>query len=101
VNLEKVVRQQRNILAAVAQRRKMDLDRIQPEQEILAEAPRGDFLSQVRICRRDQTHVNAPRPGGSYLFQFAGLQNAKQLGLLAERHVGDLVQKQSAAVGKS
>ena len=50
--------QQRNVLAAIAQRRQMDLDRVQAEQQILAEAARGHLLVQVGVGRRDHAHVH-------------------------------------------
>ena len=36
----------------------------------------------------------------AYALQFAGLKHAQQLGLLAQRDVGDFVEKERAAVGQ-
>ena len=39
---EEMFREQRNILAPIAQRRQVNLDRVQPEVEVLAESARLD-----------------------------------------------------------
>ena len=49
---------------------------------------------------RKNAHIHAARLRRAYTLQFSGLQHAQQLGLLAHRHVGDLVQKERAAVGQ-
>ena len=45
---EEVLRQQRQILAAVAQRRQPDLDRVQPEEQVLAEPAGRDLVAEIR-----------------------------------------------------
>ena len=55
---QEMIRQRRNILAAVPQRRQGDLDRVEPEQQILAEPAAADFLRQVRVGRRQDPHVH-------------------------------------------
>ena len=89
----------RNVFAPLAQRRQMNLDRVETEQQILPESSCRDFRVEVGVGRRDQPHVGLARPRRSETLELAGLEHAQQLLLLAERHVGDLVEEQRAAVG--
>ena len=97
---EEVLREQRQILAAVAQRRQPDLDRVQAEQQVLPEPAGADLVVQLGVGRRDDPDVDAPRARRSEPLELAGLDDAQQLGLLAERDVGDLVEEQRALVGQ-
>ena len=45
---EKVLREQRQVFAPVAQRRQADLDRVQPEQQVLPEPTGRDLFAEVR-----------------------------------------------------
>src|SRR5437660_10335231 len=78
----------------------MNFDRVQPEEQILTEPARGRFLVQVRVRGRNDARVRAPGPGRSDGFEFAGLQYAKQLRLLAKRDIGDLIEKKRASIRK-
>ena len=59
---EEVLREQRQILAAIAQRRQPDFDRVQPEQQILTESAAGDFLGDCRVRGGDDPDVDPSRP---------------------------------------
>ena len=91
--------QQRNVFAAIAQRRQADLDGVQAEEQILAEAALGDFGVEVGIGRGEDADVHAARLRGADALELAGLERAQQLGLQVLRDVGDLVEEQRAAVG--
>ncbi len=93
-------RQQRNIFAAFAQRRQMNLNGVEPEQQILAKAPALHFLIQVGVGRRDHAHIHALGFGRSHALHFAYLQHAQHFGLEIQGHVGDFIQEQRAAVGQ-
>ena len=67
-------RQQRNILAPVAQRRQADLDGVQAEQQILPEAPLRHRDAQVGIGGREDAHIHAPRLGRADALELAGLE---------------------------
>ncbi len=58
---EEVLREQRRVFAAIAERGDADLDRVEPEEQVLAEPARGHFIIQVRVGRRDDADVDAPR----------------------------------------
>ena len=49
---QEVLREQRQVLAPIAQRRQPDLDGVQPEQQVLAEPAGGHFLGEVRRWSR-------------------------------------------------
>src|SRR5207247_2717715 len=95
---EEVLRDERDVLAPVSKRRQPDLDRVQPEQQILTESAPGHFFRKVRVRRGDDPNVHATGARRAEPLELAGLDDAQQLGLLAERHVGDFVQEQRAEV---
>ncbi|HMB82336.1 MAG TPA: sigma 54-interacting transcriptional regulator, partial [Vicinamibacterales bacterium] len=92
--------QRRNVLAAVAERRELDLDGVQAEQEILPEPPRGDFVAEVRVRGRHDAHVGLARPRRADALEVACFEDAQELRLQVERDVGDLVEEERAAVGQ-
>src|SRR5665213_2906627 len=49
--IEKMRSERRNVFSALAQRRQLQLDRVEPEQQILAEPPRCDFLAWIDVRR--------------------------------------------------
>src|SRR5947209_5969174 len=78
----------------------MNFDRVQPEKQVLTEASCGNFFVEVRIRCRDQSHIDAAASRGTHRFEFSCLQNAKQLRLLAQRNIRDLIEEERAAIGK-
>ena len=92
--LERVFRQQRDVRAAVAQRRQRDGDDVDAIVEVLAKASLGDFLGQVAIGGGDQADVDPDRLVAADAAQLALLQDAQKLGLQADVEVGDLVEKE-------
>ena len=59
VALEEVLGEERDVLAALAQRRHADGEDLEAVVEVLAEAPLGDLLLEVAVRRRDDAHVDA------------------------------------------
>ena len=59
--LEEELHQQRQVALALAQRRDVDVEDVQPVVEVLAEQPLGDPLLEVAVGRRDDAHVDAHR----------------------------------------
>src|SRR5687767_3318730 len=76
---EEVLGEQRRVFAAVAERRYPDLDRVQSEEEILPEAPRGHLFVQVRIGRRDDSNIDAACARGSEPLELSGFDHAQEL----------------------
>src|SRR5512134_1708804 len=89
-----------DVLRSLAKGRDPDLDRVEPEEEVLAESAGGDLCADVRVGGRDHPHIHLKRARGAEPLELAGLQDPEKLGLLADRHVGDLVQEESPAVGQ-
>src|SRR3989475_5384658 len=98
VAVEKMVRQEIDVLPAVSQRRDVDLDSIQAKEQVLTE-PAGSSLGiHVSICSREHSHVDAPRGGRAYALEIPRFQNAQEVCLQIEWNVGDFVQEQRAAI---
>ncbi len=76
----------------------MNLDRIEPEQQILTKAPRRHLARKIGVGRRENAHVDASRPGGTDPLHFPGLQHPQELGLLPEAERPDLVQQERATL---
>src|ERR671913_2173441 len=82
---QEVLREQWRILSTVAQWWDADLDGVEPEEKVLPESAGGDFIVQVRIRRRDDADVDAPRARRSQPLELARFDDAQQLRLLAHR----------------
>src|SRR2546421_11636483 len=94
------MRQEIDVLAAVTQRRDVDLDGIQAKEEVLAE-PAGSGLGiHVGVRSREYSHVDAPRRGRADTLEISRFQNAQEFRLQIERNVGDFVQEQRAAISE-
>jgi hypothetical protein len=61
--------------------------------------PLATACSGIAVGRRDQAHVGLLDLGRADPHEGAGLEHAQQLHLQVERHLGDLVEEQRAAVG--
>lgn len=61
---------------------------------------RGHFGPEVGVRGRQDAHVHAPRARRADALDLPRLYHAKELRLLAERDVGDLVEEERAAVGQ-
>ena len=60
--LHEVARQQRNVLAPLAQRRDADLDHVQPVKQVVAELAVGHRLLQIDVGGGDHPHVHLAPP---------------------------------------
>ena len=60
--------------------------------EVLAEAPGRDLPGKVAVGRRDHADVDAHAGAAAYPLEGLVLENAQDLALRLERHVGDLVE---------
>ena len=91
--LQHDIRDQRNIFLTLTQRRNYDLEYTQPIVKLFAQM-RSEFLTgrgKYPSVYRD--FLLAAKPPHSQV-----LENAQQLRLRRERHLADLVEKQSAAL---
>ena len=89
-----------DVRLAFTQRRHVDRKDTEAEEQILAEQPVTHSLRQVGVRRRDHPDVDRDRLARTDHRDFLALQYSKQLGLLIERHLTDLVQEQGATIGQ-
>src|SRR6266404_2429726 len=97
--LEEMGDQQRQIVAAVAQRRKLDREDLEPIEQVLAQTAAGNERFQWAIGGRDQAYVGLHGFISAQALEFLLLQQAQQLGLRAGGKIADLVQKNRTVVG--
>ena len=88
-----MVREETDVFAAIAQRRDLNLDGVQPKKQIRTEAAGSCFGIYIRVRGGKDAHIYAAGGRGTDTLKFAGLQHAKQFGLQIQRDVCDFVQK--------
>ncbi len=78
----------------------MQLNRVEPEKQILAEFSRGDFGGKIRVGGGDEAHISVIRARRTDALEFTGLNRPQHLGLLAQRDVPDFIEEQGAPIRK-
>jgi hypothetical protein len=94
-----VGREQRDVLAALAHRRQLDVDHAQAEVQILAEAAAVDLLAQVAVGRGQDPDVDLDRAIAADPLDLALLEHPQQLRLERDVELADLVEEDRAALG--
>ena len=88
-----------DVVLALAQRRDPEVDDVEAVVEVFAELALRDQVLQVPVGGGDDAHVHAAAaPLRSHFLQLAGLEEAEQQPLHAQRHLADFVQEHRAAV---
>ncbi len=100
VETEEMRGEQRDVLTPIAQRGEPDFHGVEPEQQILTEASGLHLRVDVGVRGRHDAHVGTARARRAHALVFACLEHAQQLGLLRERQIGNLIQKQRATFGE-
>ena len=95
---QKMICERRYVFAPLAQRRQINFNGVQTKPKVLTESALGHFRIQVRIRCRQDAHIDLACFGRADPFEFASFQNAQQFWLQGERNVGNLVEKQRAAI---
>ena len=90
--------ERQHVVAALAQRRHVQLDDLEPVVEVLAEGAARDAVGEVAVGGRDDAHVDPPVLVLADAPDLPLLQHAQQLDLHARRDLADLVEEQRAAV---
>ena len=90
--------EQRDVVAALAQRRHAQLQRADAVVEVLAEAPLLDERAEVVMRRRDQADVDGAVLHVAEAAEAFLLEHLQQAGLHLRVHVADLVEEDRAAV---
>ena len=91
---------ERDVLAALAQRRHLDPHDVQPVEQVGAEAAGLHLGLEVAVRGRDHAHVDARRLLVAQPLELPVLDRAQQLGLPLQRHRTHLVEQQRAAIGE-
>src|SRR5271170_4418387 len=96
--LEEMPRQERNILAPLPQRRKLDWDNAQPIVQVLPKASLRNFLFEILVgcCDDPDIHINLFRTSNGSYFPF--LKYAIELHLHGQAHVANLVHEERPAM---
>src|SRR5262249_44251159 len=98
VALEEVAGQDRDLVAALAQRRQLHADDVQPVEEVLAEAALAHRALEVAVRGGDHARVDGHFAVTAEPRELAALQDLQELRLQARVHLGDLVEEDRAAV---
>ena len=97
--LEKRLREELDVIAAISQRSEIDLEHLQPVVQVGAQLPFVDRLLDVAVARGQDAHIDLNRLFGSNASQRVRLEHAQQLDLQLDRHLGDFVEEERAARG--
>src|SRR4029077_8638927 len=72
---------------------------IEPVEKILAKSAASDFLFEIFVRRSDDAHIHAQSFVGPDALEALLFEDAQNLGLRAQAHVADFVQKKRSAIG--
>ena len=95
---QEVLGQQRDVLPAIAQRRQLDGEHVQPVIQVLAQLARLDRLHRVDVGCGNHPHIHRLLLAAAQPPERPLLQDPQQLDLRRRHHLGDLVEKQRAAM---
>src|SRR4030095_15843804 len=93
-------RKGRDIFPALAERRHVNFDGVQPEEQIFAKGSVCAGRVKVSIGRGDYPYVHTASSGRPETLDFAGFEYSQKLRLLPNWYVSDFVEKNRAAVGE-
>ena len=95
--LQQRLAERENVGGALPERWDPDVEHLQPVVQVLAEVAAFHGLPQVAVGRRDHANVRLQDAGGPEPLELAFLQDAQELRLRRQAHLGDFVEKQHAA----
>src|SRR5271166_129116 len=96
---DEVVREQRDVLAAFAQRRQFDAEDVEPVEKVGTELTLLDQFFQILVGGGDAAEVYLNDLVAAHARDFALLQHAQQVGLRLESDVADLIEKHGSTFG--
>src|SRR5690606_29216848 len=79
---------------------KLDLDDVDPVEQVLPEAACGDQLRQVDVARQDDAHIRLARGMAADWFVDLFLEHAQQLDLHRRAGGVDFVEEQRPSLGR-
>jgi hypothetical protein len=89
--------ERKDIAATLTERRDVDVEHLEPIEQILAKVSALHGLSQVAVGRRNDADIGFQQPRAPQPLELALLQDAQELGLRRQTHLADFVQEQHAA----
>ena len=96
--LDEILRQLDDVGRALAQRRDLQVDDVEAEQQILAEFALAHGVGEIAVGRGDDADVDRHRLAAADAVDDALLDRAQQFRLQPHVHFGDFVEQQRAAV---
>ena len=76
--------------------RHLDREDVEPVEQVFAEPAQGHRLGEIQVGGGDHAAVGLDRVGAADAFEPPILEHPQQLGLHAQRHLADLVEKERA-----
>ncbi len=98
--IDEKVREERDVLGTIAERREMNGEDVQSVVKILAESFFLNRFQEVAVGGGDDADIDPHRKVAADAFEFMRLQNVKQLGLDLGRNLANLIEEDDAAVGE-
>src|SRR3989441_475256 len=98
IALQERADQDRDVLPALAQRRDVDRDGVDPEEQVLAQAALAQGRLGAPVRRRDEAEVHRDGFGGAHPAHGTLLEHAEELRLELRGHLRDLVEEKRAPV---
>ena len=95
-----VANEQRDVASAISKRWQRDGEHIEPVKEIAAESSLPDFVGQVAVRRRHDSHVDIDRTRAAKPLDLPLLNDPEKTRLQFERQLADLVQEHGAPIGQ-
>src|SRR3954453_6355830 len=93
------LRQQRDVLRALPQRRYRDIEYLEAIVQVFAKGPICDGPAQVTVTRGNDAYVGLHRAGPAEALEFALLHETQQLRLRGKVHFAHLVEKEHSGGG--
>ena len=94
--LDEIAHEQRNVVAAIAQRRHRHRKDVEAIEEIRAKRPGRDRGLEITVGCGNDSHIRFQRPGAAHALELALLQHAQQRALSLRWQLADLVQEDRA-----
>src|SRR5215813_11659661 len=95
---QEVMREDGDVLDALAERGEGDGEGVEAVEEVLAELPRSERLLEMTIGRRDDTHANLAGDHSPHRLALTRLEHAEEPALHLRGHVAHLIEEDRAPV---
>src|SRR5260370_24937909 len=98
ISSDKAARERFQILAPLTQRRHLDVNHVEPIEQIIAKSSPLNCVFEIGIGRSDQPRVDLNRLVPAQPFELAVLDHPQEFRLRIERKMRNLVEYQSPAM---